>query len=265
MPDRDPLALPARLFNQFIQRTNYAITNEQSRFTLSGAKFIVAGGSAKMITTDGHRLAFVEEKVHLDAAVDVLIPKKALLELVRISREAAGDVAFGEDPNHIYFEVDGRLLISRKLGGNFPNYDMVIPKDNDKTVRFDVEELKQAIRRVALMSDERTQSVKLLIKKGEINISSQSSEEGESDETIAADYDGEETMIGFNWRYVQDFLGSAAGDDAGVEGGGGGDAAESEKDRSKKMYCLSFRDANGQAMFHPDGKSFLGIIMPLRV
>ena len=70
--------------------------------------------------------------------MDSLIPKKALLELVKISREEKGEVSFGEDQNHIYFETGGRLLITRKLTGNFPNYEMVMPKDNDKTVIFDL-------------------------------------------------------------------------------------------------------------------------------
>ena len=81
--------------------------------------------------------------------MDSLIPKKALMELTKISKDAKGDISFGEDPNHIYFEVDGRLLITRKLSGTFPNYEMVIPKDNDKTVTFDAEEMRNAIRRVA--------------------------------------------------------------------------------------------------------------------
>lgn len=123
-----PLKLAAETFNYFIQNTAFAITNETSRFTLSGAKFVIDGDTARMVTTDGHRLAFIEKKLDAasEAKMDALIPKKALLELVKISREG-GDVAFGEDNNHIYFETGGRLLITRKLTGNFPNYEMVMP------------------------------------------------------------------------------------------------------------------------------------------
>src|SRR5580765_4523763 len=108
-----PLKLPAETFEYFIRNTAFAITTEQSRFTLSGAKFIIADGVAKMITTDGHRLAYVETVIDdKEGAMDTLIPKKALLELVKLSR-GDGDVAFGEDQNHIYFETEGRLLITR--------------------------------------------------------------------------------------------------------------------------------------------------------
>lgn len=259
-----PLQLPSALFNSFIQRTSYAITQEQSRFTLSGAKFLIVGDEAKMIATDGHRLAYASEKVSLNASLDVLIPKKALSELVKISRESAGNVSFGEDANHIYFEVGGRLLIARKLTGSFPNYEMVIPKNNDKVARFDVEELKQALRRVALMADERTQSIKFQIKNKEIVISSHSSEDGNADESVPTDYTGEETIIGFNWRYVQDFLLSTASDNVSADDAE--DAETSEKSQSKKgSYCLSFKDGNGQVMFYPENRAYLSIVMPLRV
>ncbi len=203
-----PRKISAEIFNHFIQNTAFAITNEQSRFTLSGAKFMIEDGTAKMVTTDGHRLAYIERKLENsdDEPMDSLIPKKALMELTKISKDAKGDIQFGEDPNHIYFEVDGRLLITRKLSGTFPNYEMVIPKDNDKTVTFDAEEMRNAIRRVALMADERTRSVRITIKPNEIEIGAQSSEEGEAQERVTADYSGEEVSIGFNSQYLQDFL-----------------------------------------------------------
>jgi len=203
-----PLKLPAEIFNHFIQHTSFAITNEQSRFTLSGAKFMLSDGKARMVTTDGHRLAFIER--HLDeqteGTMDALIPKKALLELVKISRDADGDVSFGEDQNHIYFELEGRLLITRKLSGNFPNYEMVLPKDNDKIAVFDLDEMKGAVRRVSLMADERNRSLRLTVREGEIELSAQSSEEGEGNEVVPADYTGEEMQLGFNWQYLQEFL-----------------------------------------------------------
>jgi len=218
-----PLKLAAGVFNYFIQHTSFAITNEQSRFTLSGAKFMLTDGKARMVTTDGHRLAFIEKNLDSsnsqesqDAKMDALIPKKALLELVKISRDADGDVSFGEDQNHIYFELEGRLLITRKLSGNFPNYEMVLPKDNDKSAVFDLEEMKGAVRRVSLMADERNRSIRLTLREGEIELTAQSSEEGEGNEFVAADYTGEETQLGFNWQYLQEFLNVVSGEQTAV-------------------------------------------------
>ncbi len=262
-----PLKLSAKTFNHFIQHTSFAITQEQSRFTLSGAKFMVGDGVVRMVTTDGHRLAFIEKQETVDGTMDALIPKKALTELTKISRDSDGEISFGEDPNHIYFEVDGRLLITRKLSGTFPNYEMVIPKGNDKTATFDAEEMKAAIRRVSLMADERTRSVKLNIKSGEIEISSQAAEEGEAQESIVADYQGEEVMLGFNSAYMQDFL--------GVIGGGNESAQENEAEGEtvrvkdgRLRLAIDFKDGNAQTLIRPDGDNnydYKYIVMPLRI
>ena len=270
-----PMKLSADIFNHFIQNTAFAITNEQSRFTLSGAKFMIDGNAARMVTTDGHRLAYIEKK--LDGAattdsMDALIPKKALMELVKISRDAKGDVSFGEDANHIYFEVNGRLLITRKLSGNFPNYEMVIPKDNDKRATFDAEEMKTAIRRVALMADERTRSVKMTIRPNEIEIGAQSSEEGEANEKVAAEYSGEEVQVGFNSQYLQEFLNVAGAGETET-----GETAEKETDgetvRVKEgggrlRIAFEFKDGNAQTQLNIAGDKsydYKYIVMPLRI
>ena len=266
-----PMKLSAEIFNHFIHNTAFAITNEQSRFTLSGAKFMIDGNSAKMVTTDGHRLAYIERQLPNDSAeaMDALIPKKALLELVKIARDSSGEISFGEDPNHIYFEVNGRLLITRKLSGTFPNYEMVIPKDNDKIAIFDAEEMKTAIRRVALMADERTRSVRLTIKPNEIEIGAQSSEEGEANEKIAADYSGDEVNIGFNSQYLQDFLNVIGSVEAEtVEQETDGEKVKVKESGGKPRVAFEFKDGNAQTQMSLAGDknyTYKYIVMPLRI
>ncbi|CAN5596845.1 MAG: DNA polymerase III subunit beta [Acidobacteriota bacterium] len=292
-----PLRLPAEIFNYFIQHTSFAITNEQSRFTLSGAKFMLSDGKARMVTTDGHRLAYIEKTLSStnspdsqDAKMDALIPKKALLELVKISRDADGDVSFGEDQNHIYFELEGRLLITRKLSGNFPNYEMVLPKDNDKTAVFDLEEMKGAVRRVSLMADERNRSIRLTVREGEIELTAQSSEEGEGNEFVAADYTGEETQLGFNWQYLQEFLNVVSGEQSASErsisvsetdaaGSGSteggtvtketdGDKVRVKESGSPTRISFEFKDANAATQIRIAGDAaydYKYIVMPLRI
>lgn len=269
-----PMKLSADIFNHFIQNTAFAITNEQSRFTLSGAKFMVDGAMARMVTTDGHRLAFIEKKLSTEAteAMDALIPKKALMELTKISRDAKGEVGFGEDPNHIYFEVDGRLLITRKLSGTFPNYEMVIPKDNDKKAIFDAEEMKNAIRRVSLMADERTRSIKMTVRSNEIEIGAKSSEEGEASEKVAANYTGDEVEVGFNAQYLQEFLNVVGAGEAES-----GEATEKETDgetvrvketASRLRIAFEFKDGNAQTQLNIAGDTnydYKYIVMPLRI
>jgi DNA polymerase-3 subunit beta len=269
-----PMKLPADIFNHFIQNTAFAITNEQSRFTLSGAKFMIDGGMARMVTTDGHRLAFIQKKLNTEAAeaMDALIPKKALMELTKISRDAKGEVSFGEDPNHIYFEVNGRLLITRKLSGTFPNYEMVIPKDNDKKAIFDAEEMKNAIRRVSLMADERTRSIRMTVRTNEIEIGAQSSEEGEASEKVAADYTGDEVEVGFNSQYLQEFLnvvgsGEAEASDA-PEKETNGETVRVKESGSRLRIAFEFKDGNAQTQLNIAGDTnydYKYIVMPLRI
>lgn len=270
-----PMKLSSEIFNHFIQNTSFAITNEQSRFTLSGAKFMIGNGTARMVTTDGHRLAFIEKNLGENAGqetIDALIPKKALMELVKISRDAKGEISFGEDANHIYFEVNGRLLITRKLSGNFPNYEMVIPKDNDKRATFDAEEMKAAIRRVSLMADERTRSVKMTIREGEIEIGAQSSEEGEANEKVSAEYSGEEVQVGFNSQYLQEFLNVAGSKESEsaetTEKETEGETVRVKESNNRLRIAFEFKDGNAQTQMNIAGDKnydYKYIVMPLRI
>ncbi len=273
-----PLKLPAETFAYFIRNTAFAITNEQSRFTLSGAKFIIGDGSAKMVTTDGHRLAYVERAIDdKEAVMDTLIPKKALLELIKLSR-GVGEVSFGEDPNHIYFETEGRLLITRKLSGQFPNYEMVMPKDNDKSVVFDLEEMRNAVRRMSLIADDRNRSIRLNVREGEIEVTAQSAEEGEGTEVVQADYSGEAVQLGFNWQYLLEFLTNAATGDVFLAGsesaatessdGSAAATAPAKEGRSPLRITFDFKDSNAQTQMSIAGETtydYKYIVMPLRI
>ncbi len=277
-----PLRLPAETFAYFIRNTAFAITNEQSRFTLSGAKFILGDGSAKMVTTDGHRLAYVERAIDdKEAVMDTLIPKKALLELIKISR-GVGEVAFGEDPNHIYFETEGRLLITRKLSGQFPNYEMVMPKDNDKSVIFDLEEMRNAVRRMSLIADDRNRSIRLNVREGEIEVTAQSAEEGEGSEVVQAEYQGDEIQLGFNWQYLLEFLTNAATGDVFLAGSesaasegavsdssdGAAATATAREGKAPLRITFDFKDANAQTQMSIADETtydYKYIVMPLRI
>src|SRR5687767_6166096 len=254
-----PLKLSSDIFNHFIHNTAFAITNEQSRFTLSGAKFMIADGKARMVTTDGHRLAFIEKAIDEsgDEKMDVLIPKKALTELVKISRDSDGEIQFGEDQNHIYFQTGGRLLITRKLSGNFPNYEMVMPKDNDKTVVFDLVDMRNAVRRIALVADERNRSIRMTVREGEVEVTAQSAEEGEGNEIVPADYKGEEILLGFNHQYLQEFLNNVgalenagtvtaptADTDASASAGDSTATAPARDSKSPTRISFEFKDSN---------------------
>src|SRR5947199_2790540 len=183
---------------------------ESGRYTLSRSKFELDSQGVKMVTTDGHRLAYVATKDGLSTGgsgeLDVLIPRKTLAELTKLTADFEGDINLGADENHVYFQLGSRLLISRMLSGQFPNYEMVMPKNNDQSATFDTTTLSQAVRRVALMADDRSHSIRFHLTKEQLLISSQNAEEGEARETVTTDFAGSETEIGFNAQYLQDFL-----------------------------------------------------------
>ena len=260
-----PMKLGGDVLTFFVRNTAFAITNEQSRFTLSGAKFVVGDGKAKMITTDGHRLAYVERAVDgVDGVMDTLIPKKALLELVKLSR-GQGDVSFGEDPNHIYFETEGRLLITRKLTGNFPNYEMVMPKNNDHIATFDLDEMRDAVRRMSLIADDRNRSIRLTVREGEIEVTAQSAEHGEGNEIVQADYKGEEMTLGFNWQYLIEFLSNVGSvemiaaesqsDDTDTKETDGDKVRVKDNTPPRARISFEFKDPNAQTQMSIAGET----------
>ncbi len=245
-----PTKIAANVLKTFIDRTIFAITQEESRYTLSGAKFVLDESGAKMVTTDGHRLAYVEKKNvtknGTTQSIDTLIPRKTLAELTKLTTGFDEEISLGMDENHIYFQIGVRLLISRMLYGQFPNYEMVMPKNNDKSVEFDSSSLNLAIRRVALMADERSHAIRFHLEPNQLVISSQNAEEGEANETIQTDYAGEETDIGFNAQYLQEFLNVV------------GDAKVS----------FEFKDGNSQAQLHPSENGdydYKYVVMPMRI
>jgi DNA polymerase III subunit beta len=245
-----PMKMPADVFKSFIDRTIFAITQEESRYTLSGAKFILDKTGAKMVTTDGHRLAYIARqdlgKNASKEAIDALIPRKTLAELTKLTTNYEGEISLGADENHIYFEVGPRLLISRMLSGQFPNYEMVMPKGNDKSINFDNASLNQAIRRVALMADDRSHAIRFHLAPNQLQISSQNAEEGEARETVSTDYNGDVVEIGFNAQYLQDFL-NVVGED---------------------QITFEFKDGNSQAQLRPavtEDYEYKYVVMPMRI
>src|SRR6185437_4745685 len=150
-----------------IARTIFAISNEESRYTLNGALLILKAESIAMVATDGHRLSFVEKSGEAHEGISgekrVLIPRKALEEL-RMLLGSAGDedkVEFADDEHTLFFRVGHRTLSSRKLSGQFPNFEAVMPRDNTKSAVVRSSELSAAIQRVAQFADERSGAIRL--------------------------------------------------------------------------------------------------------
>ena len=216
LPEPKPIAgkIPADVLAKLILRTIFAISTEDSKYTLSGALLLLKPGSITMVATDGHRLAHVEKAEDLEEVreeIKVLVPKKAMAELARIISESpdADRVGFSRDDNHLFFDMGKRLLISRMLTGQFPNYEAVLPRGNDRSVTVNREEITAAIKRVAILSDERSRTIKLALGNGSLEITASHSDLGEAHETLEVEYSKEDLQVGFNYVYLLDFLATA--------------------------------------------------------
>jgi DNA polymerase-3 subunit beta len=245
--------LPRDVLRQMVGKTQFAITGEDTRYFLNGALFILRPDSMSLVATDGHRLALVSvprepAKDAADAAeeVRVILPRKTLLELGRLLSEGEGDIKYERGENHLFFDIGGRLLISRMIDGQFPAFERVIPKTNDKRVEFDRDRLTSAVRRVALLSNERSRAVKFQMDAGRVEIASSSPEFGEAKEVLIVDYTESPVTICFNAQYVLDFLGVVETD----------------------SVVLEFKDEMSQAVMKPvgaEGYDYTYVIMPMRV
>src|SRR5438128_7949063 len=221
-PSAGVIKIPAAVLRSMIAKTGFAIASEESRYTLNGALMVLKPESITMVATDGHRLAHVEragEKFEgVSGEMKTLIPKKAMDELKSlVDSTDVETIEFAKDESTLFFRIGPRLLTSRQLTGQFPNFEAVLPKDNSKVIALNADELHAAILRVAQFADERSRAVRLKLENGELKLSASSTETGESEDSIETDYKGEPLTIGFNAQYITDFLKATGSGDVRLE------------------------------------------------
>jgi DNA polymerase-3 subunit beta len=236
-----------------IARTIFAISNEESRYTLNGALLVIKSESLAMVATDGHRLSFVEKPNEtldgISGEKRVLIPRKALQELQQLlSTTEAEKVEFADDEHTLFFRVGHRTLSTRKLSGQFPNFEAVMPRDNTKFAVVRSSELSAAIQRVAQFADERSGAIRMKLESNELKISSSSTESGESEDTIDTPYASDPIVVGFNSGYILDFL-KALGNEGEVR--------------------LEFKDSQSAGQMRPEDPDaeykYRYVLMPMRI
>lgn len=199
--------IPADVLATMIERTRFALSRVESQYALLGAKFILRKAGVRMVSTDGHRLALIDNRaVKNDSELDCLIPQNTLLAIARLSAVHEGAVGISVDDNHIYFEIGARTLISRKLSGQFPNYEMILPKGNDKKVAFECADLLAAVRRVSVMADAPSRAMQLRFKKNKLTVSAEETEAGAAEESLDISYEHKAVTININSQYLMDYL-----------------------------------------------------------
>ena len=256
----DTAHLAAGLLAEMVGKTQFAITSEDTRYFLNGALFLLSSASMGLVATDGHRLALASAACKAgeggsgsdtdsggEEPSRVILPRKTLTELARLlGEDGAQEVAYQRGENHLFFDVGARQLISRTIDAQFPAHERVLPKGNDKRIEFDRARLAGTLKRVALLSNERSRAVRFKIEDGGVEISSSSPDVGEASEVLAVEYGGAVTEICFNAEYVLDFLAVVDSD----------------------SVALEFKDEVSQAVLSPSssaGCEYTYVIMPMRV
>jgi DNA polymerase-3 subunit beta len=203
-------SLGAKDLKDLIDRTQFAISTEETRYYLNGIYLhaFTAGKqkTLRAVATDGHRLARVEMPLPEGAEniPGVIVPRKMVNEVRKLIEEVDGTVAVSLSDTRIRFAFDDVVLTSKLIDGSFPDYQRVIPTGNDKILEVDRKEFHDAVDRVSTISSEKSRAVKLSLKPGSLTLSATSAENGSATEEIEVKYDGAPVDIGFNSKYLLD-------------------------------------------------------------
>lgn len=239
------IRLPLGDLRLMIERIYYAITHEQ-RYYLNGALLTLRENEMELVSTDGHRLSFTScpvEGLRPDAEISVIAAKKTLAELKKQDKEF---VEFDRDDNNLFFKAGNRTIISRVIESKFPNYQAVIPRENPHHLVVSREELAGAVRRVSLLSSERSRGIKFILEKDKIRFFSSNPDIGEARDMMSVSYKGEEMEIGFNSQYMLDFLMTV----------------------SSENIVFEMKDENNAVLLRPeteDNVKNLYVLMPMKI
>lgn len=234
------------MLKQLIDKTHFAMAQQDVRYYLNGMLLEIAEGEIRTVATDGHRLALCETNCEVDPGIDtqVIIPRKAVLELGRLLSDKDDNVDIEISSNHIRLAIGNTVFTSKLIDGRFPDYNRVIPADCDKTVIANKDELKQALQRTSILSNEKYRGIRFQFSPGMLEMLAHNPEQEEAQEEMEIEYQGEELVIGFNVGYFIEVLGVI----------------------SSAAVQLSLSDSNSSCLVEdPNSAGTKYVIMPMRL
>ena len=239
------LQVPQNVLKRLLQLTQFAMANQDIRYYLNGLLLVLEGETLRLVATDGHRLSYAETKLaSAHDNRDLIIPRKTVLELVKMLGEDEAPVEISLAGNLVTFAMDGMELISKVVDGKFPDYQRVIPTAHDKRMIVNRQEAMQALQRAAILSNEKFRSVRLVLGKDSLKVISTNNEQEEAQEELEARYEDTPLDIGFNVTYLLDGLAAISGDEA----------------------TLAFSDPNSSMLLTSASEpSFKYVVMPMRI
>lgn len=235
----DIISAPLEVLQRLIARTRFAIADKGAKYAVDGALLSVAENKAAMIATNGKSLAMAVTPWNGNTKSNLIIPTKALDVLTTVAGN--GNIDISTSDNHLFFTVEHRVLFSRKLEATFPSFQRVIPKANDKIIDVNRAQFAAVLRRVGMMSEEKTLGVVINVSSNLLKASSKSNNMGDAEEELLTNYTGDEVAVQANWKFLIDFLDVAVGD----------------------KIQIALKDASS-AILLTDGQDFLTVIAPMR-
>lgn len=240
------MGLPGSMLAEMIAATSFAMSTDETRKYLTGTLFeLEAQHVLRLVTTDGHRLALAEAKLEQDTVPGrCIVPRKTVIEIRKLCEEHNGQVQLFLGERQIRLEAGDNILISKLIDASFPVYQDVIPSGNPNHAVIERSEFDQVLRRCMIVANEFTHDVRLNFNNEKLDISTHNAEQEESEESIAAEYSGQDTMIGFNGRYLRDVLSAVNSNSVRME------------IRDGLSPVLMYGNDDGQARY---------VIMPMRI
>jgi len=251
-PRDNGVSLSSPLCKQVIEKTFFAISQDESKYNLNGiylrALESQEGATLRLVATDGHRLSMIEKPISgvipEELKRGLILPRKGVLELKRLAEEGDADLNLGFQDNNAVVRKAQTVVVMRLVDGEFPDYERVIPKGNDQEAVIAVDPFLHALRRMLILSSEKSRGVKMQIKPGLLEVSSSNPELGDAREELDIDYQGPEMTIGFNARYLLDIL-------------------QVQDDLRVRMI---FKDQLSPSLLRPEQTDgFTAVVMPMRL
>jgi len=238
--------IPQNTLRELIDKTGFAMAQQDVRYYLNGLLLEISTGILRAVATDGHRLAFCEKKTDCELAdiKQVILPRKGVLELLRLLETNDDKVKVILAPNHLQVTFDGMRFTSKLIDGRFPDYNRVIPEDGQCVMTADRELLRQALIRTSILSNEKYRGIRLILKDNLVELTAQNPDQEEADVKTEVNYKGDEIEIGFNVNYMLDVLNVT----------------------SSSMVQARFKDSNSSCLLSfPDHDDCKYVIMPMRL
>lgn len=244
------ISIASSLFKEMIEKTFFAVSQDESKYNLNGIFCQIQNSNSqlRLVATDGHRLSMIDKQIEYfdssELSKGIILPRKGILELKKLADEGEGDFLFGFMDNNAVISKNKTVIIMRLVDGEFPDYNRVIPKTNEQTATIAVYPFLHALRRMIIISSEKSRGVKMNFKKNLLEVSSSNPELGDAREELDIDYQGAEISVGFNARYLLDIL----------------------QVQDQENICMILKDNLSPGLIKPvkeDG--YLAVIMPMRL